>query len=96
MGEAEAEAAEGEEVDAVDAAAVAVAKDEEPAVHRKKEQMYHSTAGRMARAVIPVGSVNVQRKAINTRRHSNPKWMVRPFIVHYDKLGAVFVVFYIN
>ena len=74
MGEVEAvEAAEGEEVDEVDAAAVAVAKDEELAVHHKREQMYPSTTGRMARAVIPVGSANVQRKAINTRRSSKTK-----------------------
>ena len=74
VGEAEAdEAEEGEEGEEVDATAVAVAKDVEPAVDQNKEQMCPSIAGPMAHAVIQVGSANVPRRDINTRRHSKTK-----------------------
>ena len=96
MGEAGAEVAEGEEVGAVDAVAVAVAKDKELVVHHRSAQIYRNTAGRMARAVTPAGFVNAQRKATSIMQHLKIKWMVQPFIVHHDKLGAVFVLFYIN
>ena len=93
MGEAGAEVAEGEEVGAVDAVAVAVAKDEELVVRHRSAQISRNIAGRMARAVTQAGFVNAQKKATSTMPHLKIKWMGQPFIAHLDKLGAVFVIF---